>query len=78
MRTSEQPGCIVAIAHGGQVVLERAWGFADLTTGDPLTPRHRFRIASDSKSFTAAGLLKLREQGKLRLDGLLAALARER
>src|SRR5271155_2029953 len=33
-----------------------------------MTPRHRLRIASHSKSFTAAGILKLREQGRLRLD----------
>ena len=35
---------------------------------EPLTPRHRFRVASHSKSFTAAGIMKLREQGKLHLD----------
>jgi CubicO group peptidase (beta-lactamase class C family) len=68
MRMSEQPGCMIAIAHRGRVVLERAYGAADLATGEPLTPRHRFRIASHSKSFTAAGILKLRERGKLKLD----------
>jgi CubicO group peptidase (beta-lactamase class C family) len=84
MRMSQQPGCIVAIAHRGAIVLERAFGSANLTTGEALTPRHRFRVASHSKSFTAAGILKLREQGKLRLDdaaglyvdGLHAAVAR--
>jgi CubicO group peptidase (beta-lactamase class C family) len=68
MRASEQPGCMIAVAHRGRVVLERAFGVADLATGEPLTPRHRFRVASHSKSFTAAGILKLREQDKLRLD----------
>jgi len=68
MRASEQPGCIVAIAHRGKLVLEHALGSADLSTGEALTPRHRFRVASHSKSFTAAGILKLREQGKLKLD----------
>src|ERR687891_1301285 len=68
MRASERPGCILAIAQRDRVVLEQAWGTADLATGEPLTPRHRFRIASHSKSFTAAGILKLREQGKLKLD----------
>src|SRR5690242_16640065 len=68
MRVSEQPGCIIAIAHGDRVVLERAYGSANLRTGEKLTPRHRFRIASHSKSFTAAGIMKLREAGRIRLD----------
>jgi CubicO group peptidase (beta-lactamase class C family) len=68
MRQSQQPGCIIAIAHRGKVVAEYALGHANLETGEKLTPRHRFRIASHSKSFTAAGIMKLREQHKLRLD----------
>lgn len=68
MRASQQPGCIVAIAHRGKVVAECAFGHANLATGEKLTPRHRFRIASHSKSFTAAGIMKLRERRKLRLD----------
>ena len=68
LRASEQPGCIVAIAHRGKVVAEYAFGHANLATGEKLTPRHRFRIASHSKSFTAAGIMKLRERRKLRLD----------
>src|SRR3954466_13179175 len=68
MAASQQPGCIIAIAHRDKVVLERAFGHANLDTGEELTPRHRFRIASHSKSFTAAGIMKLREQRKLRLD----------
>ncbi len=68
MRMSEQPGCIVAIAHKDRIVLELALGSADLAKGERLTPRHRFRIASHSKAFTAAGVMKLRELGKLRLD----------
>ena len=59
---------MIAIAHRGKVVLERAFGSANLATGEALTPRHRFRVASHSKSFTAAGILKLREQGRLKLD----------
>ncbi|WP_298258010.1 serine hydrolase domain-containing protein [Bradyrhizobium sp.] len=65
---SQQPGCIIAVTHRGAVVTERAFGVANLDTGEKLTPRHRFRIASHSKSFTSAGIMKLREQRKLRLD----------
>lgn len=63
-----QPGCAIAVAHQGEVVLEAAFGVADLSTGEALTPRHRFRVASHSKTFTAAGILKLRDRGLLRLD----------
>ena len=68
MRDTEQPGCVIAVAHKGRIVLERAFGFADLVALTPLTPRHRFRVASHSKSFTAAGIMKLREEGRLGLD----------
>src|ERR1700687_3953893 len=68
LRASQQPGCIIAIAHRGKVVGEYAFGYANLVSGEKLTPRHRFRIASHSKSFTAAGIMKLRERRKLRLD----------
>jgi CubicO group peptidase (beta-lactamase class C family) len=68
MRLTEQPGCALAIAQKGKIVLERAFGHADLAKGVALTPRHRFRVASHSKSFTAAGIMKLREEGRLRLD----------
>jgi CubicO group peptidase (beta-lactamase class C family) len=68
VRLQHHPGCVIAIVQRGKVIAEHAFGAANLATGEPLTPRHRFRVASHSKSFTAAGVLKLREQGKLHLD----------
>lgn len=68
MRQSEQPGCAIAIAHRGRLVMEQAFGHADLNMQVLLTPRHRFRVASHSKTFTAAGMLRLREQSRLKLD----------
>src|SRR5579872_6855247 len=68
VRQTELPGCVIAVAQRGRIVLERAFGYADLARGVALTPRHRFRVASHSKTFTAAGIMKLREQGKLTLD----------
>jgi hypothetical protein len=44
VRLSEQPGCIIAVAHRGTVVLERAFGHADPVTAEPLTPRHRLTL----------------------------------
>jgi CubicO group peptidase (beta-lactamase class C family) len=73
MRQSELPGCVAAVAHKGKPVFEEAFGHADATAGTKLTPRHRFRVASHSKSFTAAGIMKLRERGKLHLDAAIGA-----
>jgi len=68
MRLSGQPGCAIAVAHRGQIVLDTAFGHANALTGEKLTPRHRFRVASHSKSFTAAAVMRLREKGRLSLD----------
>jgi D-alanyl-D-alanine carboxypeptidase len=67
-RLSDMPGIAVAIADRGKLVLNQGFGTANLATGEALTPRHRFRVASHSKTFTAAGILRLREAGRLRLD----------
>ncbi len=68
MLLTEQPGCAIAVSYAGEVVLEAAFGHADLARGKKLTPRHRFRVASHSKTFTVAGVMRLREQGRWRLD----------
>ena len=68
IRHAQLPGCAIAIRRDGELVFERAFGVASLATGADLTPRHRFRVASHSKTFTAVGIMKLREQGRIRLD----------
>ena len=66
MRLAEQPGCSFAVAHRGKLVAEFALGQSG--DGRKLTPRHRFRVASHSKTFTAAAVLRLRELGCWQLD----------
>ena len=68
MRLTAQPGCSIAVEHAETSVYERAFGTATLVQARELTPRHRFRVASHSKAFTAAGIMLLREQARLRLD----------
>jgi CubicO group peptidase (beta-lactamase class C family) len=58
----------VIVARGDQVLHRAAYGPADRKTGAPLTPEHRFRLASLSKQFTAAAVLRLQDQGKLSVD----------
>ena len=68
VRHHDQPGCAMAIAFDGRIVLEAAFGLADLGAREPLTPRHRFRVASHSKTFAAAAVMKLAEARRLKLD----------
>ncbi|MGY1749506.1 serine hydrolase domain-containing protein [Modestobacter sp. SYSU DS0511] len=67
-RRGRVPGVQAAIRVGGRLVLDVALGVADETAGAPLTPRHLFRVASHSKTFTATAVLQLVEAGRLRLD----------
>ena len=67
-RRTRTPGVQAAVRVGGRLVFSTALGTADVTTGEPLTPRHLFRIASHSKTFTATAVLQLVEAGRMRLD----------
>ena len=71
------PGVSVTIIEGGQIVLTKGYGFADLKTKRPVTPETVFRAGSISKSFTAIGVMMLVEEGKLSLDSKLAELMPE-
>ncbi len=62
------PGLVVAISHEGKIVYQKALGLANRETGEEMTTEHLFRIASQSKSFTATAVMQLAEAGKLRLD----------
>jgi len=58
----------ILVAQGNQVLLERAYGFANLRSGRRLTAATAFPVASISKTFMAVAVLQLAERGKLRLD----------
>src|SRR5204863_10009047 len=65
----------VAVAAGPGFRWEGASGVADVKTGEALTQEHRFRIASVTKTFVAALVLQLVEEGVLELDGETGPLA---
>lgn len=62
------PGLVYGIVADGKLAYVRGVGVQDLQTKRPVTPDSLFRIASMSKAFTALTVLKLRDDGKLRLD----------
>ena len=56
------------VARGDQVLFRRVQGPADAATGRSLELDTPFRLASVSKQFTAAAILKLQDAGKLSVD----------
>ena len=61
----------VAISRGSEMLIQSAWGVADITTGRPATVGSVYKIGSVSKQFTAVLLLKRVERGKLALTDSL-------
>jgi D-alanyl-D-alanine carboxypeptidase len=61
------PGTI-ALVRDGRASWAFTSGVSDLPRGTPMRLRHRYRIASETKTFVAALVLKLSEEGTLSLD----------
>jgi D-alanyl-D-alanine carboxypeptidase len=64
---------VVLIAQGDRVLAEKAYGEADIQRDVANRLETRFRIASLSKTFTAAAIELLIAQGKLTLKNPLSA-----
>jgi N-acyl-D-amino-acid deacylase len=72
MRKHAIPGGAVAVVRDGRLIYARGFGYADVENKTPVQPDALFRIASVSKSLTAAAIMKLVEEGKLKLDDRVA------
>jgi CubicO group peptidase (beta-lactamase class C family) len=61
-------GLVYGIVMDGKLVHAGGIGYTDIDNKTEAGSQSEFRIASMSKSFTAMAILKLRDQGKLRVD----------
>ena len=68
MAEHQPPGAALAVAYHGRLVYARGFGHADMERREPVEPASLFRIASLSKSFTAAAVLHLIEKGLFKLE----------
>jgi len=66
--TPDAPGCVVAVSHHGELIVERAYGSADLERDVPLSPSSVFDVGSLRKQFIAAAILLLVDEGQLSLS----------
>jgi D-alanyl-D-alanine carboxypeptidase len=67
------PGVAIAVVQNGVTTLERAYGIANLETNAPLTTKGVFELASVTKPFTAACVMMLAREGKVKLDTSITA-----
>lgn len=68
------PGLAVRIESPELGIIEGAVGVADHDTQTPLTPDDSFRVASITKTFTAAAIYRLVEEGQLTTSAPIAGL----
>jgi D-alanyl-D-alanine carboxypeptidase len=68
LKTTGVPSASVAVVQGGKVSYVKAYGLARLDPAMPAEPRMQYSIGSVSKQFTAAVVLLLAQDGKLKLD----------
>ena len=62
------PGLALVVSMNGKPVLEKGYGLADIAKNEKVTPDTVFRIGSVTKPFTAAAIMMLVQDGKLKLD----------
>ncbi|HLS48291.1 MAG TPA: serine hydrolase domain-containing protein [Gemmatimonadales bacterium] len=58
----------VLVAESSAVLVDTAFGFANIELGVSNTPETRFRVASVTKQFSAMAIAMLAEEGKLRIS----------
>jgi CubicO group peptidase (beta-lactamase class C family) len=61
-------GGVALIAKNGKIVHHQAYGFANIDASVKMQENAIFRIASQTKAIISVAVLKLVEQGKIRLD----------
>lgn len=61
-------GMAVVLVKGDKVIYQKAFGYRDKDTREPLDINDIFRIASISKSFSGMSIMQLVEAGKISLD----------
>lgn len=71
VNTGDFSGCIL-ITEKGVVLYENCFGYANYSFDVPNDAQTKFKIGSVSKQFTAAAILLLEQQGKLRTEDTLS------
>lgn len=68
MRSNNCPGAAVAVLKKGKVAHAKGYGLANVEHGVPVTRKTMFQLGSVGKQFTAALILLLERDGKVKLS----------
>lgn len=68
LKTWNAPGVAIGIVSGDSLVFAKGYGYRDVATKLPMTPKTLVQVASNTKLFTAVGAGLLVEEGKLAWD----------
>jgi CubicO group peptidase (beta-lactamase class C family) len=71
-RAARLPSVSAAVFRGSELAWSEAVGLADVEQGVEATADTQYAVASITKTFTAASVLQLRDEGKLDLDDPLS------
>ena len=66
------PSFSYGVVVDGELIISGSEGYSDIANGTKANSRTMYRIASMSKSVTALAIIKLRDEGKLKLDDPVA------
>jgi len=72
-RDKRLPSIAAAVTRAGEPVWETAVGAADVRAEREATPDTQYRVGSITKTFTAAAIMQLRDEGKLDIEDRLDA-----
>jgi len=62
------PGFSVTVMRGNSVIYAKGMGYTNIARSTAVWSESMFQVGSVTKQFTAAGIMRLAEQGKLRVD----------
>ena len=62
------PGLFVTVVKDDKTVYEKGFGYSDVEKKERVTSKSLFEIGSNSKAFTALGILKLQKEGLIELN----------
>ena len=68
LREKNTPGAVITVISGDSIVYQKAFGVANVETKAEMQTEMLFRLGSTTKMFTAAALLTLAEQNKIKMN----------